>query len=205
MKCTINKLAAVVSDNSLPVLSGLVILKNYIKTTADGQYIDLSSIFGQIAYNNMAVDATVQHQGLSGVTTTLLQSTSGYSFIYITTMKRISTHIGSATANLVTVTENTDVQVGFNGPNKSAYVGETTATTETAVSSSTPNAVYLFKNIDGTNSTAGAVKMKEMKVYDTGVLVADLVPATYDGVACLYDKVNEVPYYEANGGTLSVE
>ncbi len=203
MKCVINKLSAVINDNTLPVFSGSIVRKNYITTTQDGQYIDVTSVFADINYDKMKVECILQHAGGNASRATVLQTNYGYAFLYANTGTRLQSKLGSTLQDNVTVSANTDVNIGFDGIANKAWVGTTETIGETAPTSSSSGKTYLFSNVSGTDSLAGIVKIKELKVYNDGVLSADLVPVIYDEVACLYDTISQTFYYEAGDGTLS--
>lgn len=202
MKCVVNKLQEAVNDSTLPVLSSVIVRKNYVKTTTDGQYVDLSALFAAIPYDKMKVVATLLYS--QSVIARVFDTSYGYAFITSSTSNRASAHIGNATANLVTIANpSADYSAGFDGVQKEAFVDGTT-NTGTSVTSSTPYLAFLFSATDNTASVAGVVKLKKMEVYNNGTLVAELVAATCDGVPCVYDTIGERVYY-ANSGDLAVE
>lgn len=110
-----------------------------------------------------------------------------------------------------------DVQTGAHTFDQNTKTGvchwDNTEYTDTAITSSTVSGYWVAFHMvssSGTLSSSYSNKMmwkiKSMKIYDatTNDLVANIVPATYNGTPCLYDKVTDTPLYP-NTGTLTVE
>lgn len=62
--------------------------------------------------------------------------------------------------------------------------------------------IYLFGlNTDGNFAYQSASRIYYCKIWDNGELIRDYIPVIdRDGVACLYDKVNDKLYYNENNG-----
>lgn len=203
MDCIVRKLKASVNNANLPVFEN-VILKNYLTTTEDGQYIRFP--FGSYTLNTK-MDVVFE----------VVSTTPGYSMIcssmancYI--QQRLSyVQIYNATkVDDFSLTANTEHRAGFDTSNGSAYYDDTTGTgTPYSGANAVLKTLSIFgrANSYGDYSVAGNIKIKSVKITthqtasDTGVEY-NLVPAEINGVAGLYDAVRGDFYTEANGGTL---
>ena len=90
---------------------------------------------------------------------------------------------------------------------------DNTEYTDTALTSTMESDYWVaFQMVSSNGTVSGGYsgknmwKIKSMKIYDatTNDLVANIVPATYNGTPCLYDNVTDTPLYP-NTGTLAVE
>lgn len=198
MKCIVRKLKATIDNDTLPVFKN-VVLKNYITTTQDGQYIPFPDIFSKMNQTKMeaVVEATVDTT--SGILPVFGSGANNY-------MERSNGYFrahNQDNGELVSVPKNTEVSVGYNSADMSYFIGETTGfcTTQTT-SENIYDRMMAFGTYNRLSSKAGAIKIKQVKITTHLNEVYILVPAEINGVAVLYDADRGVYYGEANGGTL---
>lgn len=201
MKCLVRKLQATINNANLPVFVD-VVLKNYITTSANDQYIRFEDIW---TYGgNTQMEVTYE-------TVNLTENTCVFSILgtgYVMQNNQYCLPYNSNKGGYNEVTANTEIVAGIDTSNGGWYCGETTGTCTTPVSDTNlRNTIAIFgRGSTYTGSLAGRFKIKKVKITthqtssDTGVLVT-LVPALVDGVACLYDENRGVCYY-ANTGNL---
>lgn len=197
MKCIVRKLKATIDNANLPVFEN-VVLKNYITTTVDGQYITMPDI--GYSLNNAKMEgifeATVNNVNIPvfGLNPNLyIQRNNGY-------VRAVNTSEGS----LSSIAVNTECHAGFDTSDGSFFINATTGTCSNPSTSSTrAYFAMVFATYNRYGSKAGAIKIKQIKITDTtNNRVYTLVPAEVNGVACLYDADRGVAYGEANNGTL---
>lgn len=199
MDCIVRKLKASVNNANLPVFKN-VVLKNYITTTEDDQYIYLDEV--RYPLNNVRVEvlfeATVNNIKILNVVSTspnnIIRRVNGY-------VRALNQQEGTVYA----IPNNTEVRAGYFSNDGSFFVGSDTGVCGNPITSSVSAAqCYVFATYNThTGSKAGTIKIKEIKI--TNVVSGDVykfVPAEINGVAVLYDADRGVYYGEANGGTL---
>lgn len=197
MKCIVRKLKAVIDNENLPTYESIV-LKNYITTTADGQYITMPDIYYSLNNAKMEgiFEATVNNVNIPvfGLSTNqYIQRNNGY-------VRAVNTSEGSVSS----IALNTECHAGFDTSDGSFFINATTGTCSNPSTSSTRAGLSMvFATYNRYGSKAGAIKIKQIKITDTtNNLVYTLVPAEVNGVACLYDADRGKTYGEVNGGTL---
>ena len=103
-------------------------------------------------------------------------------------------------------------QLGVNTKTGDAHVNEQTHTCTLYSGHYAMAKAVLFGKITSAgavssgSSRTGVWKIASAKIYNatSNALVAEIVPATYNGTPCLYDKLTDTPLYP-NTGTLAVE
>lgn len=194
-----------------------VVYKSYATTTADDQYV-------QIANNAASVLADVEALSLinfkvevsavlTGTTETkpCIFSTrkAGYIGMYSNNIHADVT-FASASTSIITAATGSYV-MGVNPGAGTSYIGEQTFSGTAYTTDSSIQKAAIFGKFSGDNyasdtAKAGVWKLAYCKIWNatTNELVAEIVPATYNGTPCLYDKVSDTPLYP-NTGTLAVE
>lgn len=68
-----------------------------------------------------------------------------------------------------------------------------------------PGSMYIFAtNGNGSVMHLAPLRVEEMQIFDNGVLVRDFIPVLdFDGVACLFDKVEKKLYHNAGSGSFT--
>lgn len=197
MKCVVRKLKATINNADLPVFKD-VVLKNYITTTQDGQYIPFTGIFSQMNKTKMEAifEATVDN--VSGIpvfgngANNYIERTNGY-------VRAYNQNDGS----LVAVSKDTEITAGYDSSDMSYFIGADTGTCTTPTASANVyDRMMAFGTYNRLQSKAGTIKIKQVKITTHLNEVYTLVPAEVNGVAVLYDADRGVYYGEANGGTL---
>lgn len=204
MDCIVRKLKATVNNDNLPVFKN-VVLKNYITTSQNGQYIPFPDIFShtrntQIKVKYETVNLTGAVKVFGFLTNTYIYQNQQYCRVFIDSGGQYAT----VSANIeITVLMNT--KDGAYSVNGTAY-DDLAQETENALFARMM--AFASYNAVGT-SVAGKIKIKEIEITthttadDTGAgEVYTLVPAEVNGVACLIDSVRGTVYGEANNGTL---
>ena len=190
---------ATIDNANLPVFEN-VVLKNYITTTEDNQYIYLDEV--RYPFNNVRVEvlfeATVNNINFLDVVSTspnnIIRRVNGY-------VRAVNQQEGTVYA----IPNNTEVRAGYFSNDGSFFVGSNTGVCgNPSTSTSVVAQCYVFATYNTrTGSKAGTIKIKEIKI--TNVVSEDVykfVPAEINGVAVLYDADRGVYYGEANGGAL---
>lgn len=197
MKCIVRKLKATIDNANLPEFKN-VVLKNYITTTVDGQYITMPDI--AYSMNNAKMEgifeATVNNINIPAFglnSNQYIQRNNGY-------VRAVNTSEGS----LSSIAVDTECHAGFDTSDGSFFINATTGTCSSPSTSPTrADLAMVFAAYNRYGSKAGAIKIKQIKITDTtNNLVYTLVPAEVNGVACLYDADRGKTYGEVNGGTL---
>ena len=200
MDCIVRKLKASVNNANLPVFENVVI-KNYITTTQNGQYIDLSDIFSNTKKVKMEVKYiktstsnffTVLYGGVS-----YILHNKGYTRVY-----------NPNEGTLVSTPADSEIHAGCDASDGSWFVGETTGSV-TPPTSDYSGVFYVFaRPLHLDESVAGEVRIKWIKLTTYATSSSDtpveyiLVPATVNGVACLFDQNRGTTYFEKNNGAL---
>ena len=202
MDCIVRKLKASVNNANLPVFEN-VILKNYLTTSENGQYI-------RFPFYSWTKNTKME------VVFEVVSKTPGYSMICSTTSNTyIQQRLGyvqiynASKVDDYSLTTDTEHRAGIDTSDGSAYYDDSTGTGTPFATEALWNNLSIFgrANDYGEYSTAGNIKIKSVKITthqtasDEGV-VYNLVPALVNGVAGLYDTDRGTFYTEANGGTL---
>ena len=219
--CTIKAIAVKSGMNNSSVASqsyspaSPVVYKTYAATTGSDQYVDISSLtdLAALTFDNAKVEIEamllqkVSKAGLYSMRTRyagIATYASGNKLLFAPNWSTSSeTYIEPVVDHLYQITQNTKTGVcSVDGTDYNAGAIESSGTTQAwaifnILSTTEPSSDY-YAN--------GNWKLKSFKVYNatTNALVAEVVPATYNGTACLYDKVTNTPLYP-NSGTLAVE
>ena len=192
-----------------------VVYKTYAATTGSDQYVDISSLtdLAALTFNNVKVEVEaillqkVTKMGLWSMRNKycgIATYSSGNKLFFAPNFSTSSeTYVEPIVDHLYQITQNTKTGVcSVDGTDYNASAIESSGTSTnwgifTLMTTNEPSTEY-FSN--------GNWKLKSFKVYNatTNALVADIVPATYNGTPCLYDKVTDTPLYP-NSGTLAVE
>ena len=219
--CTIKAIAvksgmtnsAVASQSYNP--ASPVVNKTYAATTGSDQYVNISSLtdLAALTFDNVKVEIEaillqkVSKAGLYSMRTRyagIATYASGNKLLFAPNWSTSSeTYIEPVVDHLYQITQNTKTGVcSVDGTDYNAGAIESSGTTQAwaifnILSTTEPSSDY-YAN--------GNWKLKSFKVYNatTNALVAEIVPATCNGTACLYDKVTDTPLYP-NSGTLAVE
>lgn len=204
MKCIYRVLKESITDTTFPTLP-VVVEKDYFYQTEASQEIDISSTLPSgLCFNKLRIEATIkpisldfdQNQYSYIVKTRYNVSGLGYVRNYLTAKVSDTTMNGSDNPPSV------DTLMVSDGNTNTVSIGETTQTGTIAVSTST---VQTMKLLGGTMMSS-ICKAKEVKLIDqnTNTLFAHLVPATFNGVGCVYDRVSGALFYPSTG-TLGID
>lgn len=191
--------------------------KSYATTTADDQYVPIADNAVGILADLEALSLTNFKVEVSAVLTSTTETkpcifstrSAGYIGKYGNNIHADVTFASSSTS-IATAAASSYV-MGVNPGAGTSYIGEQTFTGTAYTSSSSINKALIFGRQNGDNyasdtAKAGVWKLAYCKIWNatTNALVAEIVPATYNGTPCLYDKVTNTPLYP-NTGTLAVE
>lgn len=220
--CTIKAIAVKSGMNNSSVASqsyspaSPVVYKTYAATTGSDQYVNISSLtdLAALTFDNVKVEIEamllqkVSKAGLYSMRNrygAIATYASGNKLYFAPNWSTTSeTYIEPVVDHLYQITQNTKTGVcSVDGTDYNAGAIESSGSTNAwaifnlMVTETDPSSDY-YAN--------GNWKLKSFKVYNatTNALVAEIVPATYNGTACLYDKVTNTPLYP-NSGTLAVE
>ena len=223
--CTIKAIAVKSGMNNSSVASqsyspaSPVVYKNYATTTDVDQYVMLAtpesglSGLAALRLNNIKTEAEVYLVGTT-VNAGLFSTLNLRLGIATKTGPNLAFGVQGPANTTVTI-ENITTGVHVFDQNTKTGVCHLDGTeyTDTALTSaSLSNYWVAFHIVTSTGELTGVYssknmwKIKSLKVYDatSNDLVAEIVPATYNGTPCLYDKVTDTPLYP-NTGTLAVE
>ena len=221
--CTIKAIAVKSGMNNSSVASqsyspaSPVVYKSYATTTADDQYVPIADNAVGILADLEALNMTNFKVEVSAVLTSTTDSkpcifstrSAGYIGKYGNNIHADVTFASSSTS-IATAAASSYV-MGVNPGAGTSYIGEQTFSGTAYTSSSSINKALIFGRQNGDNyasdtAKAGVWKLAYCKIWNTttNTLVAEIVPATYNGTPCLYDKVSNTPLYP-NIGTLTVE
>lgn len=197
MECVVRKLKATIDNASLPEFQN-VVLKNYITTTEDGQYIELSDIYYTL--NNVKMEGVFECT-VGNITKPIFGTETNCLIMRRNQYVRAK---NTTEGNVVVLNNNTECHAGYDSSDTSFFIDETTGNCSSPVQySQRANFAKVFAAPAELNSVSGAFKIKQIKITDTAYnRVYTLVPAEVNGVACLYDVDRGTIYGEANGGTL---
>lgn len=221
--CTIKAIAVKSGMNNSSVASqpyspaSPVVYKSYATTTADDQYV-------QIANDSASILADVETLSLINfkveVSAVLTSTTETKPCIFSTRQagyigkygSNIHADVTFASASTSVIAAATGSYVmGVNPSVGTSYIGEQTFSNTAYTTDSPIKKAAIFGRFSGDNyasdtAKAGVWKLAYCKIWNatTNALVAEIVPATYNGTPCLYDKVSNTPLYP-NTGTLTVE
>lgn len=196
MDCIVRKLKASVNNDDLPVFTNIV-LKNYIATTQDGQYVRITG--HNFVSNKIKIEVVYQSTVVSAIETTVAGAAGNN---YIQQKNQYCRLYNQAVSELITVSANTDISVMMNTSTGAYSINGTTGTCTSLVGSYTAYG-FVFGAYNRYDSKAGVIRIKSIKFTDLETNdVFDLVPAEVDGVAVLIDQTRGVSYGEYNSGTL---
>lgn len=207
--CIVTKLNVAFSDNNLPVFVHRT-FKDYLYTTVDGQYIDVSSLIGSIWMDNIKYDIVFKIREDSNNNTYLFGIRSLNIQVGSTPTKKVSVRVGSTT---VTSTNpkaaETDILVSINTKAGSVVIDEETLSASTT-SGSTINLASIFTYYGSStpvSQSANKLALKSIKFTNatTDEVIAELYPCVGANGPCLFDVVSNTEFYEAGGGTLGAE
>lgn len=178
-----------------------LVLKNYVRTTQLGQYVQID-FADTLNCDSTKIEAIFKY-GDASRDYVLIGQSSGYCEIRSGSHYSLGVTYGKnseSVSNTVnqTITKDVDTTT-VQEPTKITING-----VETAISISYGGMTYL-KIFKEDAEQYGNVAIKRIKIYNTAnnALLYDLVPALYQNVPCLYDAVSETAYY-ANSGSLAV-
>lgn len=221
--CTIKAIAVKSGMNNSSVASqpyspaSPVVYKSYATTTADDQYVPIANNSASILADLEALSMTNFKVEVSAMLTSTTDSkpcifstrTAGYIGKYGSNI-HADVSLASASTSVVAAATGSYV-MGVNPGAGTSYIGEQTFSDTAYSTSSSIKKALIFGRQNGDNyssdtAKAGVWKLAYCKIWDTttNTLVAEIVPATYNGTPCLYDKVSNTPLYP-NTGTLAVE
>jgi hypothetical protein len=157
MKCIVRKLKATIDNANLPEFKN-VVLKNYITTTVDGQYITMPDI--TYSMNNAKMEgifeATVNNVNVPAFglnSNQYIQRNNGY-------VRAVNTSEGS----LSSIAVDTECHAGFDTSDGSFFINDTTGTCSSPSTSSTrADLAMVFAAYNRYGSKAGAIKIKQIK------------------------------------------
>ena len=204
MNCVYRKLKESITDTSFPVLP-VVEEKSYFYQTAVSQSIDISSVIPtDLKFNKLRGEAIVKPISLA-----YAQTSNAYVCHTRGDVHNIGTYrdalrvildsnslVGSSNPASV------DTVMISDGDANTVSIGETSQVGQNAVSTSKVQSATLL----GATALDSSIKVKEVKLIDQNddTLLADFVPATFNGVGCVYDKVSGNLFYP-NTGTLGID
>jgi hypothetical protein len=180
-----------------------VVYKNYVTTTENGQYIQISDILNNLPFNSIKVET--QFMTTTSVWSAAILATRGNRGVINLASGKLQVRSCGGDYNQVTPSKNTLYTVGFNLADGTSYIDENTYANTGTPSSSDIEFIKIFSNSEGGDSYAGRIKVGYVKIYNNNVLLCDLRPALVGTIPCLYDTINSVVYGEYNDGLLSVE
>lgn len=193
-----------ITDATFPTLP-VVEEKDYFYQTEASQQIDISSLLPSgIKFNKLRIEATIKPVSLSfdqNHTSYIVQTRSGVSGIgYLRNylQAKVSDTLLNGSDNPASV----DTVLISDGNTNTVSIGETTQTGTIAVSTSSVQTMKLL----GGDMMLSVVKAKEVKLINQNdnTLFAHLVPATFNGVGCVYDKISGQLFYPSSG-TLGID
>ena len=221
--CTIKAIAVKSGMNNSQVKSvdyapaSPLVYKSYATTTADDQYVQIAnnaaSVLADVEALSMINFKVEVSAVLTGTTETkpciFSTRSAGYIGKYGNNIHADVTFVSSS-ASIVTAATGSYV-MGVNPGAGTSYIGEQTFSGTAFTTDSAIQKALIFGRQNGDNyasdtAKAGVWKLAYCKIWNatTNALVAEIVPATYNGTPCLYDKVSDTPLYP-NTGTLAVE
>lgn len=176
-----------------------IVLKNYITTTEDGQYLVFDGISAPL--ENTQLEVVYQTADDTKITNVI--SLSGN--VYIQSNRAYCAPYNTNRLSLYAITKNNDITAGLNSANGYCFVNDnsgTCTTPSTAVGIS--SGVSLWKRGNTHDSIAGVVKVKSVTITTPNDTYT-FVPALINEEPVLYDATHAMIAREANGGTLAVE
>ena len=190
---TVNDQVVFIANSADSILSGVEAL--YV----DDYKIEISAYLTSTALNSPTLWGTsVVKAGTIGVATDIV---------------RAGINTTDNPSDIASVAEQVKAyQAGINTKTGDVYVDDQTHTCQLFSGHYAMAKAVLFGkinssgNVSSGSSSTGIWKIASAKIYNatSNTLVADIVPATYNGTPCLYDKVTDTPLYP-NTGTLAVE
>jgi hypothetical protein len=199
--CLVLKLKGASTNAELPVYTNIV-EKDWLKTTVNNQYINLSSVAGGTRYNRFIIE--IKYKAAATITAECLFDTKNS---YLNAIQR-STGVLDVKASVSTTVNvasslNTihTVKVDYKN-NKITFDGVEQSFTADLSTSNLTN-LYIFAN-RSFSSNAGMLQIGYVKIInpvDENVYFNG-VPALVDGIPCLYDKLSGTVYTDSAGGDL---
>lgn len=197
MDCIVRKLKASVNNPALPVFEN-VILKNYITTTQDDQYIRIDNL---ISSDTQDTKVEVYFEATSAGSETSVIVAFGGCYAYKN--QGYTKVYASGGGSNVALSANTEVHAGWDSHDGSWFVDSDTGSVTPPGTSYTANTLSVFGRPSSyTGSKAGLIKIKSIKLTDSNGGVYNFVPALVNNVAVLLEPDRGVYYGEYNGGTL---
>lgn len=200
MKCTYRKLKESVTDTSLPTLP-IVVRKTYAYDTDTSQTVAIDEIVAAARFENLKIEAVVKWPLLgSSVSTCVAFGTRGGIQLIASQSGKAWVEYGDSNNSLkVTVPADTDVTYVIDSQNNKVSVDETVQDGSGTGSTGGVRSANIFS----TRVVAGNCYIKSIKITDqsTDTLIAELVPATVNGVGAFLNTVTGKTYFP-NSGTL---
>lgn len=206
MKCVYRVLKESITDTTFPTLP-VVVEKDYFYQTEASQSIDISSLLPtDLKFNKLRMEAVVKPISLDYDQTQpnyLVYTRGGVTLFY-----SVRNYLRAlADANALNGPDNpasVDTLMISDGDLNLVSIGETSQVGQTAVSTSKIQTASLLGS--GATAMNSIVKIKEVKLIDKNndTLFAHLVPATFNGVGCVYDKISGQLFYPSSG-TLGID
>ena len=202
------KLKGSSTNENLPEFVNIVD-KEWIKTTVDGQYLDLSYYTRLNRSNSFGIEIKFKGDESTNIERKIFLTSSNY--INATWGTDGNLVVGVASNGQSPINQpksfqcSTDEEhvVRVNVLNETiTFDDETVSITKTGVSSSAPNLTYAGGS-SGSTSKAGALSIGYIKVFDnSGTLKNHFQPKIINGVHCLKDTETGDILLDATGGDL---
>jgi hypothetical protein len=208
MRCFVKKLEGTSTNPDLPVFN-VTSLKDWLKTTADGQYVLISDTTKlNMTFANTFVDITFRiPSGFSQHGTKYVFCSRGQRIKLISNNdERIDVYAGDASNyNTFSCSFDTAHNIKINTSEKTIVLDGVSQSYSYSPDTSFVQAFDLFAKIDGQSSFAGEIWVGEIKIAKASspsTYIYDLVPCIHNDVSCLYDKISHEYIYEVNNGSL---
>lgn len=207
MRCFVKKLEGTSTNPDLPVFN-VTDLKDWIKTTADDQYVLVNDSTNlNFSFDNVFLDVTFCiPSGFTNNSKYVFCSRGQMIKIVSDNNGSINVYGGNASDyNTISCSFDTAHNIKINTSEKTiVFDGESQSYSYTP-NTSTLQAFALFAISDGRFSYAGEVWLGEIKIANASspsTYIYDLVPCIHNDVSCFYDKISHGYIYEVNNGSL---
>lgn len=173
--------------------------KNYITTSTDNDYIDLSSIVGVLSFKNLKIDIEFTQPMMANGT--LFTSRNMYHAAYVNSGRFI---MNVSNQSIGVTNDATITRCGLNATTKDYYIGSNSGVADNIGTTSQMQTLSIFSN----TTKAGVFKIKSVVVANASnnEVILNLKPAiNSDDKPCLYDTISKTSFFEVNGHTLVVE
>lgn len=204
--CMLIKLKGSSTNENLPEFVNIVD-KEWIKTTVDGQYLDLSYFTRLNRYNSFGIEIKFRGDESTNIERKIFLTSSSYIYASWGTDGNLTVGVAANgqinQPKLFPCSTGDEHVVRVDVRNETiAFDNETVSITKTGVSSSAPSFTYVGGST-GSTSKAGALSIAYIKVFDnSGTLKNHFQPKIINGVHCLKDTETGDMLLDATGGDL---